>query len=85
MFGVLRSLRDGLAKTRKNFTDKVGNLILGEKIDEAFLDELEEALIASDVGAETASFVLKDLKERFKRNELSSRANVKDRLRQVLF
>ncbi len=85
MFGVLRSLRDGLAKTRKNFTDKVGSLILGEKIGESFLDELEEALIASDVGVETASFVLKDLRERFKRNELSSPEQVKDRLRQILF
>ncbi|MCK9419811.1 MAG: signal recognition particle-docking protein FtsY [Nitrospirae bacterium] len=85
MFGVLRSLRDGLAKTRKNFADKVGSLILGEKIDEAFLDELEEALIASDVGVATASLALKDLKERFKRNELSSPAQVKDRLRQILF
>jgi fused signal recognition particle receptor len=85
MFGVLRSLRDGLAKTRKNFTDKVGSLVLGEKIDEAFLDELEEALISSDVGVETASLVLKDLKERFKRNELSTPPQVKDRLRQILF
>ena len=85
MFGVLRSLRDGLAKTRKSFSDKVGSLILGNKIDEGFLDELEEALIASDVGVETASFVLKDLKERFKRNELSSPEQVKDRLRQLLF
>jgi fused signal recognition particle receptor len=84
MFGVLRSLRDGLAKTRKNLTDKVGSLILGEKIDEAFLDELEEALIASDVGVGTASLVLRDLKDRFKRNELSSPAQVKDRLRQIL-
>jgi len=85
MFGVLRSLSDGLAKTRKNFTDKIGSLILGEKIDEAFLDELEEALIASDVGMGTTSLVLKDLKERFKRNELHSPAQVKERLRQVLF
>src|SRR3990172_11475716 len=85
MFGVLRSLRDGLAKKKKNFAEKLGSLILGEKIDEAFLDELEEALIASDVGVETASLVLKDLKERFNRNELSSPAQVKDRLRQILF
>jgi fused signal recognition particle receptor len=85
MFGVLRSLRDGLTKTRKNFTEKIGSLILGEKIDESFLDELEEALIASDVGVETASFILKDLKERFKRNELSSPEQVKDRIRQILF
>jgi fused signal recognition particle receptor len=85
MFGVLRSLSDGLAKTRKNFADKIGSLVLGEKIDEAFLDELEDALIASDVGMGTASLVLKDLKERFKRNELQSPAQVKERLRQILF
>jgi fused signal recognition particle receptor len=84
MLGVLHSLREGLAKTRKIFADKVGSLVLGDKIDEAFLDELEEALIASDVGVETASFVLKDLKERFKRNELSSPAQVKERLKQIL-
>lgn len=85
MFGVLRSLSDGLAKTRKNFTDKIGSLVLGEKIDETYLDELEEALIASDVGMGTASLVLKDLKERFKRNELHSPAQVKERLKQILF
>lgn len=85
MFGVLHSLSEGLAKTRKLFADKVGSLILGEKIGETFLDELEEALIASDVGVGTASLVLKDLKERFKRNELSSPAQVKERLRNMLF
>jgi fused signal recognition particle receptor len=84
MLDVLRSLRDGLAKTRKDFGDKIGALILGDKIDEAFLDELEEALIASDVGVGTASMVLKDLRERFKRQELSSPAEVKERLKQVL-
>jgi fused signal recognition particle receptor len=84
MFGILRSLSDGLAKTRKNFTEKIGSLILGEKVDESFLDELEEALIASDVGVETASIVLKDLKERFNRNELSSPVQVKERLKQIL-
>jgi fused signal recognition particle receptor len=84
MFGVLRSLSDGLAKTRKNLSDKIGKLVLGEKIDEAFLDELEEALISSDVGVETSSFVLKDLKERFNRNELTSPQQVKDRLKQIL-
>ncbi|HYA89151.1 MAG TPA: signal recognition particle-docking protein FtsY [Nitrospirota bacterium] len=84
MFSVLRSLSEGLAKTRKNIADKIGTAVLGEKIDEAYLDELEEALIAADVGVATASFVLKDLNERFKRKELSSPAQVHDRLKQVL-
>ncbi len=85
MLSVLRSIRDGLAKTRKNLSDRLGALVLGEKIDESFLDDLEEALITSDVGAATTVVVLADLKERFKRNELSTPVEVKDRLRQVLF
>ncbi len=85
MLGVFRSLSDGLAKTRKNLAEKIGTVFLGEKIDETFLDELEEALITSDVGIETASLVLNDLKERFKRRELSTPDQVKQRLKDVLF
>jgi fused signal recognition particle receptor len=85
MVNIIHSLREGLAKTRKNISDRIGSLVLGEKIDESFLDELEEALIASDVGTQTASLVLADLKERFKRKELSSPDQVRERLKQVLF
>ena len=85
MLNVIHSLREGLAKTRKNISDRIGSIILGEKIDESFLDELEEALIASDVGTQTTDLVLADLKERFKRNELSSPEQVRERLKQVLF
>jgi len=85
MVNIIHSIRDGLAKTRKNLSDRIGSLVLGEKIDESFLEELEEALIASDVGMKTASLVLADLNERFKRNELSSPVQVRERLKQVLF
>lgn len=85
MLSVFKSLSDGLAKTRKNLSDRIGSLVLGEKIDESYLDELEEALIASDVGVETASVVLRDLKERFRRDELSTAEQVKERLKQVLY
>jgi fused signal recognition particle receptor len=85
MLNVIHSLREGLAKTRKNISDRIGSLILGEKIDESFLDELEEALIASDVGTQTTELVLADLTERFKRNELSSPVQVRERLKQILF
>lgn len=84
MLNIIHSIRDGLAKTRKNISDRIGSLVLGEKIDEAFLEELEEALIASDVGTQTAALVLADLKERFKRNELSSPDQVRERLKQIL-
>jgi len=84
MFSVLRTVSDGLARTRKSFSDTVGTLILGEKVNSLFLDELEEALVAADTGVQTASMVLADLTERFKRNELSTPAQVRVRLKQVL-
>ena len=85
MLGVFRSLGDGLAKTRKNLADRIGSLVLGEKIDEGFLGELEEALVSADVGMETTTFVLKDLKERFQRKELSTPAEVRKRLKEILY
>jgi fused signal recognition particle receptor len=85
MLGVFRSLSDGLAKTRKNLTDRIGSLVLGEKIDEEFLGELEETLVSADVGVETATFVLKDLKERSKRRELSTPEEVRARLKEILY
>ncbi len=84
MLGALKTLSDGLARTRKSFSEKIGSLILGKKIDDSFLTELEEVLIASDVGTRSTAAVLADLTERFKRNELSTPGEVKDRLRQVL-
>jgi fused signal recognition particle receptor len=84
MVNIIHSIRDGLAKTRKNISDRIGSLVLGEKIDESFLEELEDALISSDVGSQTAALVLGDLKERFKRNELLSPDQVRERLKQLL-
>lgn len=80
----MRSLGDGLAQTRKNFAEKIGALILGDKLEAALLDELEEALIASDLGMQTAAAVLADLRQRYRRNELSTPEQVKNRLRQLL-
>ena len=84
MLNVIRTLRDGLAKTRKSLADRIGTLVLGDKIGEDFLDELEAALISADVGGQTTAVVLGDLKERFKRNELSTPDQVQARLKQVL-
>ena len=44
-------LKDGLSKTRKNFTEKIEALVSSSlKIDEDFLEELEAVLITADVG-----------------------------------
>ncbi len=84
MLSVIRNMQDGLARTRKNLADRLGVLVLGEKIDEEFLDDLEAALIMADVGAATTAMVLADLKDRFGRKELSTPEQVRDRLKELL-
>jgi fused signal recognition particle receptor len=48
--GFFSRLRDGLRKTRDSLIGKIEAVLTGAAIDEAALDELEEALLASDLG-----------------------------------
>ena len=53
--GYLRRLKNRLAKTRKTFSDGFDHIFAGKKrIDDDVLEELEELLITSDIGVQTA-------------------------------
>ena len=48
---VTEKFKDGLSKTRNNFSEKVNDLVARyRKVDEDFFEELEEILIGADVG-----------------------------------
>ena len=51
----------GLSKSSKNLSSGLNDLIFKRKIDENMLNELEDFLIQSDVGVESA----KELREKF--------------------
>jgi fused signal recognition particle receptor len=71
--GLFGRLRSGLAKTRSQLAQGVGNLLLGEReIDESVLDDLETALLLTDVGVDTTSAVMDELAQRVKRKELNN-------------
>jgi len=71
--GLFDSLKAGLAKTRKSFTEKIEMLISGsQKIDEEFLEELEAVLIAADVGMRTTARLLDDIRRAVKAGEVTS-------------
>lgn len=66
-------LKDGLTKTRKNFTEKIENLVgLSTEVDEDFLEELEMLLIAGDVGVKTTDKIMKAVREAAKSREIKS-------------
>lgn len=61
-------LKEGLSRTRDDVMRKVQRVIKAKrKIDDALLDEIEEILILGDVGVETTTRIIDNLRERVKR------------------
>ena len=70
--GLWRRLRGGLAKTRSQLADGVGTLLLGKKeIDEAALEQLETALLLTDVGVDATQAIMESLASRVRRKQLN--------------
>src|SRR4051812_24920024 len=59
------SLDHGLQKTKDSFFSKISKAIAGKStVDEELLDELENALVSSDVGIDTTVKIIKQIEER---------------------
>lgn len=83
--GFFDRLKSGLAKTRKLLLTDVDDLILGSKeIDQALVDELEEALILADVGPAFTGELIASLQEKIRRKELGSPEILRKVLRETM-
>jgi fused signal recognition particle receptor len=59
------SLDQGLAKTKENLFKRISRAVAGKsKVDDEVLDELEESLIAADVGVETTLRIIDRIQKR---------------------
>jgi len=68
---VTEKFKNGLEKTRNTFAERVNDLIARyRKVDEEFFEELEEILIAADVGVTTVMELIDDLKMEVKRRNI---------------
>jgi fused signal recognition particle receptor len=62
--GLFARLKQGLSRTRENFTTGLANLLLGKKaIDDELLEEIETLLLTADIGVEATSELMKELTE----------------------
>jgi len=75
--GFFDRLKEGLTKTRKGFIEKIETVFTGRKIDESTLEELEEILIISDVGALATEEIINGLKEKVRSGEAKDVDSVK--------
>jgi fused signal recognition particle receptor len=83
--GFFDKLKEGLQKTRKGITEKIDQVLVSfGKIDEELFEELEEILIASDIGIETTLKIISDIKLKVKENKIIDPLKVKELLKEEL-
>ena len=79
------ALDQGLAKTKQSFWRQLGKAIAGKaQVDEAVLDELEEMLIAADVGIETTVKIIERLEQRVARDKYLATAELDQFLKEEI-
>jgi fused signal recognition particle receptor len=67
----------GLGKTKNAFLEKIGRVISGKsKVDEGVLDDLEEALISSDVGVDTSIKLVEAVERAVKENKFLTQSEL---------
>ena len=83
--GFFDKLKQGLNKTKTAFDEKINSIFSNfRKVDEEFLEELEEALILSDIGIETSEKIIGNLRDRIKRQRIEDEEEVKNTLREIM-
>ncbi len=83
--GFFDKLKNGLTKTKKSFDERINNVFSNfRKVDEEFLDELEEILIMSDIGMDTSVKIIDNLRNRIKKEKIEDEEAVKQALREEM-
>ena len=77
--GIFDKFKLGLNKSSKSFSSGLNDLIFKRKIDESMLNELEDFLIQSDVGVESA----KELREKFANTKVNPKTSEKDEIYKI--
>ncbi|MFY7899091.1 MAG: signal recognition particle-docking protein FtsY [Chitinophagaceae bacterium] len=79
------SLDEGLQKTKEGFFAKITKAIAGKStVDEAVLDDLEEALVSADVGIETTIKIIERIEKRVKVDKYVNTADLNGILKQEI-
>lgn len=78
-------IKQGLAKTRNGMKNSIDSLINSfTRIDDDLLDELEEILILSDIGAATSQNIISELRVKIKEKGLSDPQQIKAELKSII-
>ena len=81
--GFFEKIKAGLTRTKENIGHSFDSLFAGE-LDDDFYDDLEETLILSDMGAETAMSAVERLREKTKAEKIRDTEGARACLRGIL-
>jgi len=83
--GLFDKIKAGLSKTKDAVFGQINNLFRAfVKVDEDFLEELEEILICADLGATVSMEIVDELREKIKDDRLEDTEDVRAALKVIL-
>ncbi len=83
--GFFDKLKAGLFKTKESVFKPLNNLFKSlRKVDEDFMEELEELLICADVGYESTEAIIDELRDRIKENGLKDSDEILKVLKEIM-
>lgn len=83
--GFFDKLKNGLGKTKQTINEKINDVFANfRKVDEELLEELEEALIMSDIGIETSTRIINELRTRIKKENIQDEDSVRKALKEEM-
>lgn len=82
--GFFGKISEGLKKTRDALKDRFDDVFSGGHVDEDLFDELEEALVLADTGANTAAAICEELRKRVKKEGVTEAEKVREMMYEVV-
>jgi fused signal recognition particle receptor len=83
--GFFDRMRQAVTRTRESFSAKISDLAaLTRTVDESALDQLETALLSSDIGVSTTTAILDALRDRARHQAIEGGAELRDLLKEQL-
>ncbi len=83
--GFFSRMKQAVTRTRESFTAKIDDLVaMTRTVDEAALEDLESALLTSDLGVQTTTEILDALRERAKRKAIEGGAELRVLLKEQI-
>jgi len=83
--GLFDRMRQAVSRTRESFSQKIADIAaLTRTVDESALDDLEAALLTSDLGVQTTTAILDALRDRARHQAIEGGAELRQLLKEQL-